>query len=87
MITRSFSHDSDRKTGTAASLAQGQSLSLPHPSSVSSHPKANMATPSVSVFTCFDAMSDPAIAAPGLNTDRMAVAAADRGLIAGVQRP
>jgi hypothetical protein len=86
MITRSFSHYSDR-TGTAASLAQAWSSSLPHPSSVSDHPKANIATPSVSVFTCFDAVIDPAIAAPGLNTDRMAVAAVDRGLIAGVQRP
>jgi hypothetical protein len=86
MITRSFSHYSDR-TGTAASLAQGRSLSLPHPSSVSGHPKANMATPSVSVFACFDAMIEPALAAQGLNTDRMVVAAADRGLTAGVQRP
>jgi len=86
MITRSFSHYSDR-TDTAASLAQGRSLSLPHPSAVSDHPKPNMATPSASVFACFDAMIDPAIPAQGLNTDRMAVAAADRGLIAGVQRP
>jgi hypothetical protein len=86
MITRPFSHYSDR-TGTAAFLAQGWSLSLPHPSSVSDHPKANMATPSVSVFACFDAVIDPEIAAPGLNIDRMAVAAIDRGLIAGVQRP
>jgi hypothetical protein len=46
-----------------------------------------MATPSVSVFACFDAMIEPAIAAQGLNTDRMAVAAAGRGLIACVQRP
>jgi hypothetical protein len=86
MITRSFSHYSDR-TVTAASLAPGQSLSLPHPSSVSGHPKANTATPSVSVFACFDAMIEAAIAAQGLNTDRMAVAGADRGPIAGVQRP
>jgi hypothetical protein len=62
-------------------------LSLPYPSSISDHLKANMATPSVSVFACFDAMIASAIAAQGLNTDRMAMAAADRGLIAGVQRP
>jgi hypothetical protein len=46
-----------------------------------------MATPSISVFACFDAMIQPAIAAQGLHTDCMAVAAADRGIIAGVQRP
>jgi hypothetical protein len=86
MITRSFSHYSDR-TGTAASLAQGRSLSLPHPLFVSAHPKANMATQLVSIFACFDAMIESAIAAQGLNAHRMAVAAADRGLIAGVQRP
>lgn len=86
MITRSSSHYSDR-TGITASLAQGRSLSLPHPSSVSGQPEANMATPSVSEFAGFDAMIEPAIAAQGLITDRMAVAAADRGLIAGVQRP
>jgi hypothetical protein len=86
MITRSFSHYSDR-TGTAASLAQGRSFSLPLPSSVSGHPNANMATPSVSVFECFDATIEPVVAAQGLNTDRMAVATADRGFIAGVQRP
>jgi hypothetical protein len=86
MITRLLSHCYDR-TGTAASLARGRSLSLPHPSSMSDHPKANIATPSASVFACFNAMIDPAIAAQGINTDRMAVAAADRGLIAGVQRP
>ena len=82
MITRAVSHYSDR-TGTAASLARGRSLSLPHPSSVSGHPKANMAMPSLSVFACFDAIIEPAIAAQGLNTDPMAVAPADRGLIAG----
>jgi len=86
MISQLFSHYCDR-TGTAAFLAQGRSLSAPHPSSVSGHPKANMATPSASVFACFDAMIEPAIAAQGLNTNRTAVAAADRGLIAGVQRP
>jgi hypothetical protein len=46
-----------------------------------------MATSSVSVFACFDTMIEPAIAPQGLNIDRMAVATADRGLIAGVQRP
>jgi hypothetical protein len=86
MTIRSFSHYFDR-TGTAASLAQGPSLSLPHPLSVSDRPKANMATPSVSVFACFDAIIEPAIVAQGLNINRVAVAAADRGLIAGVQRP
>jgi hypothetical protein len=86
MITRSFSHYSDRTVITAF-LAQGRSLSLPHPSSVSGNPKANMATPSVSVFACFDAMIEPASAAQGLNTDRMAVATADHGLIVSVQRP
>jgi hypothetical protein len=86
MITRSFSHYSDR-TAIAAFLAQRRSLSLPHPSTVRGNPNANMATPSVSVFACFDAMIEPAIAAQGPNIDRMAVAAADRDLIAGVQRP
>jgi hypothetical protein len=62
-------------------------LSVPHPSSVSGHPKTNIATPSVSVFACFDAMIEPALAAQGLNTDRMVVAAVDRGLTADVQRP
>jgi hypothetical protein len=62
-------------------------LSLPHPSSVSGRFKSNLTTPSVSVFACFDTMIEPAIAAQGLHTDRMAAAAVDRGLIAGVQRP
>ena len=69
MITRSFSHYSDRRAN-AASLTQGRSLSLPHPSSVSGRPKTNMAPQSVSVFACFDAMTEPAIAVQGLNTDR-----------------
>jgi hypothetical protein len=46
-----------------------------------------MAAPSVSVFACFNTMIEPAIAAQGLNTDRTAAAAPDRGLTAGVQRP
>jgi hypothetical protein len=86
MITRSFCHYFDR-TGIAASLARGRSLPLPHPLSVSGQHKANMAAPSISVFASFEAMIEPTIAAQGLNTDRMAVATADRGLIAGVQRP
>ncbi len=86
MITQSFCHYFDR-TGIAASLARGRSLPRLHPLSVSGQPKANMATPSISIFACLEAMIEPAIAAKGLNTDRMAVATADRGLIAGVQRP
>jgi hypothetical protein len=86
MITRSVFQYSNR-AGTAASLAQGWSLSLPHPSFVTGHPKANMATRSGSVFACFHAMTEAAITAQGLDIDRMAVAVADRGCIAGVQRP
>ena len=86
MITRSFSHYSDR-TGSAPSLGEGRIVSLPYQSSISDHPKGNMATPLVSVFARFDAMIAPATAAQGLNTDRMTVAATDRGIIASVQRP
>jgi hypothetical protein len=38
---------------------------------------------SILPFARFDATIEPAIAAQGLNTDPMAVAPADRGLIAG----
>jgi hypothetical protein len=68
MISQLISHYCDR-TGTAAFLAQGPSLSPPHPSSLSGHPKANVATPSVSVSACFDAKTEPAIAIQALNTD------------------
>jgi hypothetical protein len=43
-----------------------------------------MAMPTIPVFTCFDVMIEPAIATQGLNTNPMAVTAADSGLIAGV---
>jgi hypothetical protein len=86
MISRSFSHHSDRAC-TAASLAQGWSLSLPHPSFVSGRLKTNIATQSILAFACFEAIIGAEIAVQALNTDRMMVAAADRGLIAGVQRP
>jgi hypothetical protein len=86
MITRAFSHYADRAC-TAASLARGRSLSLPHPSSVSDHPKANMARQLVLAFARSEAMTGATIAVQALNPDRMSVAAADRGLIAGVQRP
>ena len=86
MITRSFTHYCNR-TATAVSRTQGWSVSSPHPLSVADHPNANVATPPVSVFACFDTTIKPAIATQGLNTDRVVVAAADRSVIAGVQRP
>jgi hypothetical protein len=86
MIGRSFPHRSDRARAVPF-LAQGRSLSPPHPWFVSGRLKTNMATQSVLASACFEAMTEAAIAVQALNTDRMVAAVADRGLIAGVQRP
>jgi hypothetical protein len=86
MITRPSSHH-PVALHAAAFATQGWSLSLPHSSSVSSRPKTNVALQSVLISTCFEAMTGAAITVQALNTDRMMGAAADRGLIAGVQRP
>jgi hypothetical protein len=86
MIARSFFHHSDRAR-IAAFLARGWSLSLPHRSFVSGRLKTNPATQSVSVLPCFDATAGAAIGGQALNINRMMVAAASCGRIAGVQRP
>jgi hypothetical protein len=54
---------------------------------VSSRCKTNMARRSVLVSACFEAMTGAAIVVQRLNADRIMVAAADRGLTAGIQRP
>lgn len=86
MITRSFSPYSDR-TGTAASPRPRAKLVAATFIVRQQSPQTNMTTPWVLAFACFEGMSRAAITARSLNTDRMAVAAADRSLIAGVQRP
>jgi hypothetical protein len=85
MITRSFSHYTNR-VRSSIGCPRG-SLSPPHLSFVSRRRETNIAPQPASAFACFKVVTEAAIAVQGLNTDRMMVAAADRGLTAGIQRP